>query len=184
SSYPASRKASAGASGSASLVSCISSTSGRARSSHHVTFSRRAFSELTFQVAILTSPSYEEPAKSASPSWSLRGKGFSAMCPAFNLRGSLPGSMGREAHPEAKTFWPVDAGDRRDPGCGGRRGGIRDFRDHAAQAPTQDIKATARPVSSRLPAETLGKAWLESAAGNFRHERVVVFSTGFMERAD
>src|SRR5438309_1237994 len=52
SSYPASRKASAGASGSASLVSCISSTSGLARSSHHVTFSRRAFSELTFQVAM------------------------------------------------------------------------------------------------------------------------------------
>src|SRR5438128_2828517 len=56
SSYPASWNASAGASGSASLVSCISSTSGRARSSHHVTLSRRAFSELTFQVAILTSP--------------------------------------------------------------------------------------------------------------------------------
>src|SRR5437016_2133573 len=145
SSYPTSRKASAGASGSASLVSYISSTSGRARSSHHVTFSRRAFSDLTFQVAILTSPSYEEPARSASPSWSLRGKGFSAICPASNLRGSLPGSMGREAHPEAKTFWPVDVGDRRDPGCGGRRGGIRDFRDHAAQAPTQGYGRGPRP---------------------------------------
>src|SRR2546425_4314199 len=31
-------------------------TSGRARSSHHVTLSRRAFSELTFQVAIRTDP--------------------------------------------------------------------------------------------------------------------------------
>src|SRR5437867_4743302 len=41
-----------GASRSASLVSCIRSTSGLARSSHHVTFSRRAFSELTFQVAM------------------------------------------------------------------------------------------------------------------------------------
>src|SRR5215471_3976514 len=30
----------------------MSRTSGRARSSHHVTFSRRAFSEFTFQVAI------------------------------------------------------------------------------------------------------------------------------------
>src|SRR2546427_2359199 len=54
SAYPALRKASVGASGSASLVSCMSSTSGRARSSHQVTFSRRAFSELTFQVAIRT----------------------------------------------------------------------------------------------------------------------------------
>src|SRR5882724_5384450 len=32
----------------------MSKTSGRARSSHHHTFSRRAFNELTFQVAIRT----------------------------------------------------------------------------------------------------------------------------------
>src|SRR3954447_15626134 len=42
----------AGASGSASFVSCISRTSGAARSSHQSTFSWRAFSELTFQVAM------------------------------------------------------------------------------------------------------------------------------------
>src|SRR5207253_11101780 len=36
------------------------STSGRARSSHQATFSRRAFSELTFQVAIRTARSYLE----------------------------------------------------------------------------------------------------------------------------
>ena len=42
----------AGASASASFVSCISRTSGCARSSHHVTLSSRAFSEFTFQVAI------------------------------------------------------------------------------------------------------------------------------------
>jgi hypothetical protein len=35
-----------------SFVSCIISTSGRARSSHQRTLSRRARSELTFQVAI------------------------------------------------------------------------------------------------------------------------------------
>src|SRR5262247_106778 len=41
-----------GASASRSLVSCMRSTSGLARSSHHATFSRRARSELTFHVAI------------------------------------------------------------------------------------------------------------------------------------
>src|SRR6266550_4089144 len=41
-----------GASASVSFVSWISSTSGAARSSHHSTFSSRAFSELTFQVAM------------------------------------------------------------------------------------------------------------------------------------
>ena len=55
----------AGASASASLVSCISSTSGRARSSHQVTLSSRAFSELTFQVAIRT-PSRYHPELCAS----------------------------------------------------------------------------------------------------------------------
>ena len=45
-------KTSAGASASVSLVSCMSRTSGLARSSHHVIFSSLAFSELTFQVAI------------------------------------------------------------------------------------------------------------------------------------
>src|SRR5437773_2553209 len=45
-SHPASR------SNHASLASCIRSTSGLARSSHNVTFPRRAFSELTFQVAM------------------------------------------------------------------------------------------------------------------------------------
>src|SRR5215831_8012063 len=52
SSYPAWLNVSTGASASASFVSCIRSTSGFVRSSHHMTFSRRAFSELTFQVAI------------------------------------------------------------------------------------------------------------------------------------
>src|SRR5919198_2292675 len=41
-----------GTSLSASFVSCISRMSGWARSSHHSTLSRRAFNELTFQVAI------------------------------------------------------------------------------------------------------------------------------------
>ena len=41
-----------GASASESFVSCISRTSGAARSSHHSIFSSRAFMELTFQVAI------------------------------------------------------------------------------------------------------------------------------------
>src|SRR5438128_1579198 len=35
-----------------SFVSCINRTSGFARSSHHTTFSSRAFNELTFQVAM------------------------------------------------------------------------------------------------------------------------------------
>src|SRR6185369_6311935 len=43
-----------GASGSASFVSCMSRTSGDARSSHQSTFSWRAFRELTFQVAMRT----------------------------------------------------------------------------------------------------------------------------------
>src|SRR6266480_796205 len=46
-----------GASWSVSFVSCMSSTSGAARDSHHSTLSMRALSELTFQVAILISPS-------------------------------------------------------------------------------------------------------------------------------
>src|SRR5438093_8463111 len=58
SSYPAFRNASRGASASASLVSCISRTSGRPRSSHQATLSKRALSELTFQVAILTDVGY------------------------------------------------------------------------------------------------------------------------------
>src|SRR5215208_2403131 len=44
----------AGASPSASFVSCIRRMSGFARSSHQSTFSWRALSELTFQVAIRT----------------------------------------------------------------------------------------------------------------------------------
>src|SRR5439155_17253332 len=70
SSYPAVRNASAGASESASLVSCMSSTSGFARSSHHRTLSRRAFRELTFQVAIRTGNCFSErraDVKSPSP---------------------------------------------------------------------------------------------------------------------
>jgi len=58
SSYPASLNVLTGASASPSLVSCIRSTSGFARSSHHMTFSRRAFSELTFQVAIRMAKDY------------------------------------------------------------------------------------------------------------------------------
>src|SRR5207245_56744 len=50
---------------SASFVSCIRSTSGRARASHHSTLSRRAFSELTFQVAIRTDPRLPR----AGPPW-------------------------------------------------------------------------------------------------------------------
>src|SRR5262245_58820684 len=38
------------------MVSCIKSTSGRARPSHHVTFSSRARSEFTFQVAMPIGP--------------------------------------------------------------------------------------------------------------------------------
>jgi hypothetical protein len=41
-----------GTSVSDTFVSCIRSTSGWARSSHYVTFSRRAFNELTFRVAM------------------------------------------------------------------------------------------------------------------------------------
>ena len=41
-----------GASASESFVSCISRTSGAARSSHHSIFSSRAFIELTFHVAM------------------------------------------------------------------------------------------------------------------------------------
>src|SRR5207245_4135724 len=48
----ASLKVATGASASESFVSCISRTSGFARPSHQTTFSSRAFSELTFQVAI------------------------------------------------------------------------------------------------------------------------------------
>src|SRR5438128_10183985 len=40
-------------------------TSGRARASHHSTLSRRAFSELTFQVAIRTDPRLPR----AGPPW-------------------------------------------------------------------------------------------------------------------
>src|SRR6266496_2638956 len=58
SSYPASRNTSTGAAASVSFVSCMRSTSGRARSSHQRTLSRRAFSELTFQVAILIALDY------------------------------------------------------------------------------------------------------------------------------
>src|SRR5687767_6325986 len=69
-SYPAPVKASRGISSSASLVSCMSRTSGFARSSHHVTFSSRAFSELTFQVAIRIrsgSPGPDERGKAVQP---------------------------------------------------------------------------------------------------------------------
>src|SRR5689334_6012789 len=45
-------------SASVSLVSCSSSTSGCARSSHHATFSRRALREFTFQVAMRTRAVY------------------------------------------------------------------------------------------------------------------------------
>jgi hypothetical protein len=46
----------------------MSSTSGRARVSHQVTFSRRAFNEFTFQVAIRTDLGYQTgPAPTPSP---------------------------------------------------------------------------------------------------------------------
>src|SRR2546428_5980004 len=58
SAYPRSRKTLTGASASVSFVSCMRSTSGRARSSHQVTLSSRALRELTFQVAMRTDVDY------------------------------------------------------------------------------------------------------------------------------
>src|SRR3954451_889542 len=59
--YPRLAKKSCGTSLSASFVSCISITSGRARSSHQDTLSRRALSELTFQVAMRMGRLYPRP---------------------------------------------------------------------------------------------------------------------------
>src|SRR5262245_5563363 len=87
---------------SASFVSCIKSTSGSARSSHQPTFSKRAFSELTFQVAMrigrlarylasrITVPSPLVQYKAVSSAASSLGQGTVG---ASNAGGLVPGDL-------------------------------------------------------------------------------------------
>src|SRR6185436_5944305 len=102
-----------------SFVSCISKTSGCARSSHHVTFCRRAPSEFTFQVAILMT------------------KPASVYRVAFAKRGGIHG--GKEA---LATVDP--AGDR-----GASGGGRRRSLDPAGEGRGQALAGAGGPLVAR-----------------------------------